>query len=399
MRLILFTISLLWTLLSFSQERVDGKIIQTKDTTSTTKKGSTNDFINIYQKYLSGLKSSTCPMYPSCSNYGLSVYDERPFFEATTLLADRLIRCSHDRKFYKTTHAYGYYSLLDLPYYEKCPKSLIDNNNPNPRADEFKADTKRDSINLFINHLINKNLYQEALLELNRIEFFKKTLTPDQYISKLICYQGLKKEEQGVFEYETSFPRNIRNNPKVALKASKIYFDLDNYKNSEETLNHIFINSKDSNIIYKAYILDALISVKQHQYAKTKHLFDVSNRYENDSITYKQNLSILNQLKGAKKKNPTLAQLLSIIPGGGYLYAGHLGSALTSFAVNLLLGYATYTSIKSNNYGVAALTGFMSVSFYFGNIKGAGRSAKRYNTYINDRYFNKLSRLNKLIIY
>ena len=104
MKFILFPVFLFFNLLffnslTFSQERVDGKIIQDSETVSL-KKNSTSDFINLYQKYLSGLKNSICPMYPSCSNYGLLVYNEKPFLEATFLLTDRLIRCSHDRKFY-----------------------------------------------------------------------------------------------------------------------------------------------------------------------------------------------------------------------------------------------------------------------------------------------------------
>ena len=85
----------------------------------------------------------------------------------------------------------------------------------------------------------------------------------------------------------------------------------------------------------------------------------------------------LNELKEQKKKSPSLARILSIIPGGGYLYTNHKGSALTAFVINSLLGYATYTSVKSKNYGVAGVCGFLGLSFYIGNINGAGRSAVR----------------------
>lgn len=383
---------------SFSQERVDGNILNIQKT-SETKENSTSNYIGIYQKYLSGLKNSTCPMYPSCSNYGLLVFNDNNFLYATVLLSDRLMRCSHDRKFYNTTHVYGYKSLIDLPYYTKVPRDIIDINNPNPRADQFKCVSKKDSSSLFINFLINKNLYTEALKELYSIEFKNKGLTPEQYKSKLICFQGLKKEEEGVFEYQTYFPEKMRNNPTIALKASKLYFDIENFKSSEEILNKIFAHSNDSDVIYKAYILDALISVRQCDYDKAEKLFQLSSKYSNDSLVSVQNLNILNKIKFSKKKSSSLAKVLSIVPGGGYLYTNHKGSALTSFCVNSLLGYATYTSIRSKNYGIAALTGFLNVSFYIGNIRGASESAKRYNNYIENRYFDDLSNKNKLIIY
>ena len=49
---------------------------------------------------------------------------------------------------------------------------------------------------------------------------------------------------------------------------------------------------------------------------------------------------------------------------------------MTAFAVNALLAYATYTSIKAENYGIVALTSFFSLSFYIGNINGAGKALK-----------------------
>ena len=77
-------------------------------------------------------------------------------------------------------------------------------------------------------------------------------------------------------------------------------------------------------------------------------------------------------------------------------YTKHKGSALTAFIVNSLLGYATYTSIKSENYGMAGVCGFLSLSFYIGNINGAGRSATRYNLKKKNEQIRKLERINNI---
>ena len=51
------------------EERVDGQIItsgQTYFNSSLKKKETaTNDYINFYQKYISGIRGQSCPMYPS----------------------------------------------------------------------------------------------------------------------------------------------------------------------------------------------------------------------------------------------------------------------------------------------------------------------------------------------
>ena len=113
---------------------------------------------------------------------------------------------------------------------------------------------------------------------------------------------------------------------------------------------------------------------------------------------YGNNLKILRDIKEQKKKSPSLARILSIIPGGGYLYTNHKGSALTAFVINSLLGYATYTSVKSKNYGVAGVCGFLGLSFYIGNINGAGRSAIRYNERQYNAYIRRLESNNHIFI-
>ena len=108
------------------------------------------------------------------------------------------------------------------------------------------------------------------------------------------------------------------------------------------------------------------------------------------------NLRLLKCIKEQKKKNPSIAKVLSIIPGAGYLYTNHKGSALTAFVINSLLGYATYTSVKSRNYGVAGICGFLGLSFYIGNINGAGRSATRYNEAKKRNIFTQLESINHI---
>ena len=142
------------------------------------------------------------------------------------------------------------------------------------------------------------------------------------------------------------------------------------------------------------------MQTKQKKYQKAKQTFLHADDYKSEiDIHASENLQLLKQIQESKYKSPTLARILSIIPGGGYLYTKHTGSAITSLVMNSLLAYATYTSIKSENYGVAGLCGFLSLSFYFGNINGAGRSAIRYNEKIHRAYTIRIYNANKLFIY
>ena len=50
--------------------------------------------IRFYQRYLSPLKSTKCPYYPSCSNYGLEAVQKYGVFKGGILALWRIIRCN-----------------------------------------------------------------------------------------------------------------------------------------------------------------------------------------------------------------------------------------------------------------------------------------------------------------
>lgn len=387
---------------AYAQEKHDGITSHTKygSDYSSYSKTAVKDYIGLYQKYISGARGSNCPMYPSCSNYGLMVFNDKPFYEAIALTADRLVRCSHDRKYYDETYEYGHSSLLDLPPYMKVPRDLIYTPKRYFYTDNIKGKNRKDSANLFINYLINDGNYVAALLEIDRTLYFNRTTDPSVYVNKLICYEALDKEEEGIYDYKVKFPYSIQNNSKVMLKVSKLYFNIENNEEALNKLNDLEKNTQDSSILYKKYVLQGVVEAKEEHYQKAKDAFIYSSHYSPyGADLLAKNLQITDDLLHYKKKSPGLARLLSIVPGGGYLYTHHTQNAITSFVINSLLAYATYTSIKSKNYGVAGLMGTLSFSFYCGNILGAGNSAKKYNQYHKGKKIHKLINQNQIINY
>ncbi len=49
--------------------------------------------IEFYQKYLSPLKSTKCPYYPSCSQYGLEAVQKYGAVKGGLLAVWRILRC------------------------------------------------------------------------------------------------------------------------------------------------------------------------------------------------------------------------------------------------------------------------------------------------------------------
>ena len=50
--------------------------------------------IKLYQKYLSPLKSTKCPYFPTCSQYGLEAVQKYGALKGGMLAAWRILRCN-----------------------------------------------------------------------------------------------------------------------------------------------------------------------------------------------------------------------------------------------------------------------------------------------------------------
>ena len=50
--------------------------------------------IRLYQKYLSPMKSTKCPYYPCCSQYGLEAIQKHGALKGSVLAGWRILRCN-----------------------------------------------------------------------------------------------------------------------------------------------------------------------------------------------------------------------------------------------------------------------------------------------------------------
>ena len=50
--------------------------------------------IKLYKKYISPMKRTKCPYFPSCSDYGLEAIEKYGAFKGSLLAAWRIIRCN-----------------------------------------------------------------------------------------------------------------------------------------------------------------------------------------------------------------------------------------------------------------------------------------------------------------
>lgn len=336
-----------------------------------------NDYIDFYQKYISGIRGQECPMYPSCSNFGLKTFNEKNFGTAFVLTSDRLLRCGHDHSKYSLTLRENGFKFIDYPVYDSVPKDLYFKRNKYHFA--YSNSEYSDSSKLFIENLINQQFYQEALLEIMRLDFISKVFDIDLFINKIICLKALGEYEKALYEFSVRCPDVFKNHCTLVYHIGLVYKELANYSELLNVTVPVLESCQDINLIPKIYLLNGYSLAKMGLYNES--IASYKSLAENGSFSKlsEKNIDFIEQLQKFKHKSPFLAGSLGLIPGLGYVYCGHKQTGFTAFLVNGLITYATYNSIRNKNYGMGALTGVFNLSFYLGSITGAVNSAKRYN--------------------
>jgi putative component of membrane protein insertase Oxa1/YidC/SpoIIIJ protein YidD len=349
-----------------------------------------SDYIAFYRKFGSPLVGGNCQMLPSCSKYADIQFSTNNAFSALLNTSDRLIRCSHDVKNYHVASTAAGYRFIDFPS-DSLNKIYI----PKWRELNFASIGADQSPKmLFVEYLINRNFYDEALLEINKMLFEsdQEVVNPKLYVNYFRCLRSLGMYERVALDYETIIPKGLLLDPKIRFEIARSYMALGNYAKA-----HSFVNSIPKDLTIESSLRDEARIILSTLYAKQ---FDwslasqVLKDVQSTSIYAKNaedNLSLINQQLQFQYKKPWKAGVLSVIPGLGYMYSNNYMSGFSALAINSLLGYATYSCFKSGNDGLGILTGIISMGFYFGNIKGAKEGVNRFNNIPQERTANKIT--------
>ena len=336
-----------------------------------------NDYISFYRKTGSQFVGGNCQMTPSCSKYADLQFSSQPFILAFTNTADRLMRCSHDLNNYKILGSVNDYKLIDFP-----TDSLNNINTPIWQEENYATanNSNNDKLIEFQDYLINRQFYNEALIEINRYISSNKDNTPiSVYVNYFRCLRSLGNYERIETDFKTILSEYNQKQGILKRELAKSWIALNNYSKS------LLILNENIDIIDEARILTSVVYSKKFELVKAKtsiSLIDKKSKYFTNAET---NLNKIEKALEFKQKKPWVASSLSIIPGLGYLYAKHPMTAFSALLANSLISYAAYTSFQSGNTGIGILTSMVGLGFYFGNIKGAKNSVIRYNLETQDK--------------
>jgi len=252
------------------------------------------------------------------------------------------------------------------------------------RVTHCQTREERERIYKFANVLFESQEFYRAITEYRRfIEYF-----PDDYRINNAYVRIVESYFYGERYMEAlSWSRKVLQTTRqpevlarVRIVAGDSYFKLGNYGSAIKNYSAVLeLNGIDRYYLDLSHMKLGLCLLHAENWRDASSEFGKVN--VNSSYFEKAQLFSKNALRGnnLKRKTRSIAGLLSIIPGLGYVYTGNYQTGIASFIVNGLLIWGTYDSFRKGNKGVGFVLGFFGFGFYSGNIYGSINSAARYN--------------------
>lgn len=92
------------------------------------------------------------------------------------------------------------------------------------------------------------------------------------------------------------------------------------------------------------------------------------------------------------QKDPKVAGLFAVLPGGGHLYTGRYQDALISFVLNGLTIWASCEAFDNDQPALGSLLGLVGINLYTGNIYSAVNSAHKFNRNATGKFIDGLKK-------
>lgn len=183
-----------------------------------------------------------------------------------------------------------------------------------------------------------------------------------------------------------------RDTGRVYLLLSRCQIKSNNVDQALITLHNLLFTTQEPGIRDDARYLGAWIFIETAQWPQARVWLQAISPQNRDRYSIGMLTSALASTDTIPRKNPRLAGLLSVLPGGGQLYTGRYQDALISFLLNTLTFWAAYEAFDEDQPVLGGLLGMVGINFYTGNIYSAINSAHKYNRRTTKTFIEGLKR-------
>jgi putative component of membrane protein insertase Oxa1/YidC/SpoIIIJ protein YidD len=331
-------------------------------------------FLDFYQRHLSHLRGSHCPMYPSCSEYAREVVERYSTLQAYPLICDRLLRCGHDFNTYADTIIKQQRRWIDLPY--PPTESAVDERNS-----RRENDNNTNNVNE-ADFLYRKGFYEQAYFEYLRNlshELDSTTILRAAFAAYYAYdYQRFTHEIISLTHLIPNEQKNLSG--ELYLLAAKRGYAAGLYPTTYAILEKYRRYFKTP-VLYEEYRILSTTSALFCNIDSVPKLTTGDFPTSSPLVRYVGRIDSLNRsLDNIRPRSPVAAGFLStVVPGAGYILGDRKRTALFSLLFNGLLAWSTVEFVRQENYGAATFATLLGSGFYIGSIVGSVRAVDSYN--------------------
>ncbi len=246
----------------------------------------------------------------------------------------------------------------------------------------------------FAEHYFEKAEYYRAIGEYERFIYF----FPDSDKVELARYRiGLSflkgKQYQEAIQAFDALIEEYQNTGyalKSYLRASEAYVLLKSYDMALAGLRNLITVAPDREVRDEAHYKEGWVYLEMGMWEKARGCFEKISSQNRERYNLEQLSIELKKKTPMKRKNPTTAGLLAIIPGAGHLYSERRRDAFISFLLNGVMIYAAYEAFDNDLDALGGIITLFELGFYSGNIYSAVSSAHKYNRDEKNRFLKYL---------
>lgn len=257
----------------------------------------------------------------------------------------------------------------------------------------------------FAERLFKQGKYLQAVGEYERFIYFfpeDNRVPRARYRIGMTYFQREKYPEaigafQELIDHDSGEPRTL-NDPvtQAYFRISEAYRKLNAPGQAVANLRNLILLAENGAVEDEAYYRTGWIFLESGAWDRAAAFFEQISEENRQSYRLQTLADELDRIDEIPRKNPTLAGVLSIIPGAGYLYGERYRDALTAFLLNGGLMASAYFAFDNENPALGAVISFVELGFYAGQFYGAVSSVHKYNQNQTRRFIEKLKRNTRL---
>ena len=254
----------------------------------------------------------------------------------------------------------------------------------------------------FAEHYFQNGEYYRAIGEYKRFIFFFP-LSDKVELSRYkigLCFLNGEKYAEAIKTFDELIEdyKNTEYALKSYLKISRAYVLLKRYDAALTDIKNLITIAPNQEIKDEAYYQGGWVYLEMGLWEKAQKYFEEISVQNRKKYNLKEIMVELDRKLPLKRKNPTTAGLLAIIPGAGHLYCERKKDALISFLLNGAMIYAAYEAFDNDLDVIGGIIAFFELGFYSGNIYSAVNSAHKYNRDEKNDFLDYLKKNTKVNI-